>query len=73
MTVAEKILEQVKRLPESLQAQVLEFVQNLESKAKAGKPTADENWSALSLSQAMRGMESETSPYEMDDVKEAFR
>ena len=73
MTVAEKILEQVKKLPESLQAQVLEFVQHLGSKSNAGESTADENWSALSLSQAMRAMESETSPYEMDDLQEAFR
>ena len=72
--MAERILEHVKRLPESLQAQVLDFVEYLESKVGSAKSSAENGaWSAFSLFQAMRGMESESSPYSMDDLKEVFR
>lgn len=74
MTVAERILERVKSLPEPLQAEVLDFVEYLRSKvSRAGSAPDEEAWSALSLSQAMRGMESEPSPYSIDDLKEEFR
>jgi hypothetical protein len=74
MTVAEKILEHVKSLPQPMQAEVLDFVEYLRAKvSRVGALPDEEAWSALSLSQAMRGMESEPSPYEMDDLKEEFR
>ncbi|MBM3862018.1 MAG: DUF2281 domain-containing protein [Verrucomicrobia bacterium] len=68
MSVAEKIVEHVKVLPESVQTQVLEFVEFLE--AKNLKDDAD--WSRLSLDSAMRGLEGESSPYSEADLKEVF-
>jgi len=68
MSVAEKIVEHVKVLPESVQTQVLEFVEFLE--AKNLKDDAD--WSRSSLDSAMRGLEGESSPYSEADLKEVF-
>jgi hypothetical protein len=74
MTVAERILQHVRSLPEPLQAEVLDFVEYLHSKVRRARAAPDEEaWSALSLSQAMRGMESEPSPYSLDDLKEEFK
>jgi len=73
MTLAEMIVEHVKALPEVLQAEVLDFVEYLQSKARAGNRDEEKtDWSALSLSQAMRGMEAEGSPYSSEDLKEVF-
>ena len=69
MTVAEQIIDHIKSLPEAVQAEVLDFVCYLEAKRKKGE-SENVEWSNLSLSQAMRGMESESSPYSLDDVKE---
>ncbi|GFP32971.1 hypothetical protein HKBW3S42_01282 [Candidatus Hakubella thermalkaliphila] len=64
MTLTEKILQHVKDLPESLQAEVLDFIEYLESRvAKSKEGVSETEWSALSLSFAMRGMEDEYSPY----------
>ena len=74
MTVAEKILQRVRNLPEALQAEVLKFVEYLDSKVRvAGSSADDQLWSAFSLSGAMRDMESEPSPYSTDDLREVFR
>ena len=69
MTVAEQIIKHVEALPENVQAEVLNFVEFLELKTEK---TSDErsSWSKLSLSQAMRGLENEVSPYSLSDVKE---
>jgi hypothetical protein len=73
MSVAEQILEHVRALPEAVQAEVLDFVEHLETKISAGKASQeDTDWSAMSLSHAMRGMELEASPYSTDDLKEVF-
>jgi len=63
MTVAELIMQHVNTLPEVDQSEVLDFVEYLESRSDRT------NWSELSLSQAMRGMESEKSIYSLDDIK----
>ena len=69
MTVTEKIIEHIRRLPEPVQAEVLDFVEYLENKVE----TQDRNaWSAFSLSRALRDMEAEDSPYSEDDLKEVF-
>jgi hypothetical protein len=62
----EKIIEQIRQLPESKKAEVLDFVEFLKSK------TDDKNWSEFSLSSAMRGMEDEVSPYSLKDLKVSF-
>ena len=73
MTVAEKIIQHVKELPEAVQAEVLDFVEYLESKAGLSeKMQEDVDWSVFSLSQAMRNMEAESSPYSTGDLKEVF-
>ena len=69
MTVTDKIMQHIQSLPESLQAEVLDFVEYLE--AKTGKGEAD--WTAFSLSSAMRGMEEEQMLYIANDLKESFR
>lgn len=68
MTVAEQIIQHIKALPETVQSEVLDFVEYLESK----KNIEETDWSTLSISQAMRGMESEDSPYSTDDLKDMF-
>ena len=73
MTLAEKIIQHLRNMPEPVQAEVLDFVEYLESKAGRGHPNQDDkDWSALSLSQAMRGMETEQTSYSSNDIKEMF-
>ena len=71
MSIAEKIVEQVKALPESAQTEVLDFVEFLKSKGSQAS-VDDADWSKLSIDQAMRGMEDEASPYSERDLKEVF-
>ncbi len=70
MTVAELIAKHLRGLSESVQAEVLDFVRNLESSARSGDEGAQ--WSAYSLSSAMRGMVDEPSLYSLDDLREVF-
>ncbi|MFH1353184.1 MAG: DUF2281 domain-containing protein [bacterium] len=73
MTVAEKIIQHIRTLPEVIQTEVLDFVEYLETKAGiAEKAENDVAWSGFSLSQAMSGLESEPSNYSTDDLKEVF-
>lgn len=74
MSLPEKILKHIQRLPEPLQAEVLDFVEYLESKLRKGKEvkSTETDWSELSLSFAMRDMEEEYSPYSYNDLKEHF-
>ena len=73
MTLSEKIIQHIQNLPDTLQAEVLDFVEYLESKAEKGKEDIEEKeWSDISLSFAMRGIEDEHSPYALDDLKENF-
>ncbi len=74
MRLSEKIYEEVKRLPEPCQAEVLDFVQDLASRVKR-QIASEENleYTDFTLSSAMRGMESEVTPtYSLEDVKEVF-
>lgn len=72
--VAEKIYENVQRLPEPLQPEVLDFVEYLLLKAQRDSSSEDESeWSRLPLDLAMRGMEDEVMPeYTREDLKEQF-
>ncbi len=72
MSMSKEISEHVEKLPEVFQTEVLDFVEYLESKISRDnrRGVEDEDWSQLSLSFAMRGMEDECSPYSIDDVKE---
>ena len=71
MTLAQKILQKIEKLPESVQAEVLDFIDFID--LKKGHPT-DSEWKDLSLSSAMRDMENESSPeYTTGDLKEKFQ
>jgi hypothetical protein len=74
MRVSERVYEEVKKLPEPLQAEVLDFVQYLASKMERESTPENELASAsLSLSLAMRGMEDEDTPsYSTNDLRQAF-
>ncbi|GJQ24891.1 MAG: DUF2281 domain-containing protein [Planctomycetia bacterium] len=69
MSLTERIIKNVKTLPESKQAEVLDFVEYLQSKAEREENT---EWNDLSLSSAMRGIEDEETPYSINDLKETF-
>jgi len=68
MTVTEKIIKHIQSLPESLQEEVLDFVEYLEAKVEKGET----DWTSYSLSSAMRGMEDETLLYSVSDLKEKY-
>jgi len=73
MSVTEKVIEHLRSLPEPMQAEVLDFVEHLERIARGSdRQREDAEWSDLSLTQAMRGMESEPSLYSSGDLKESF-
>jgi len=69
MTVTEQIIEHVRELPETIQTEILDFIEFLETKSETSGREKRE-WLDFSLSQAMRDMESESSPYSLSDVKE---
>jgi hypothetical protein len=69
VNVAERITQGIQTLPESAQAEVLDFTEFLKKKTRA-EENAD--WSAMSLARAMRGIETELGLYSTDDVKKKF-
>jgi hypothetical protein len=69
MNLVETIIEQVQKLPGPQQGEVLNFVEYLQTKAEKHER---KDWSNLSLSFAMRGMEDEQTPYSLADLKESF-
>jgi hypothetical protein len=71
MHVIEKIKKDVKKLPEKLQLEVLDYIQYLINKTDMSEQQSEKNeWTRFSLENAMRGMEDENSSlYSMDDVK----
>jgi hypothetical protein len=72
MKVAEQVQQYVAKLPQPLQAEVLDFAEYLLSKVER-ESEEEANWSALSLASAMRGMESEGDPvYTTADLRVVF-
>ncbi len=69
MSLANKIINNVKELPELKQIEVLDFIEYLKLKTERQENI---EWSTLSLSSAMRGMENEQSHYSLNDLKESF-
>jgi hypothetical protein len=69
MSLADKIINNVRTLPESKQIEVLDFIEYLRVKTERQENTG---WSDFSLSSAVRGMENEESPYSLKDLKESF-
>ncbi len=74
MILAEEIVERVQRLPEPLQAEVLDFVEFLLAKT-SGESGKEENrlWMGFSLQSAFRDMEDEPELYTDGDLKERFQ
>jgi len=75
MIVADKIHQRVRKLPGSLQAEVLDFIDFLLLKTKAEKPDEENDltWTDLSLAMALEGMEDEPMPeYTVADLKVFF-
>ena len=71
MTAAERIQEQVQKLPEPLQAEILDFIEFLMQHQSMRKEDLD--WSRLSLAAAMRDIEDEDLPiYDESDLKERW-
>jgi len=69
MSLAEKIIQTVKLLPESKQTEILDFVECLRSRTEKEE---EKEWTDFSLSSAMRGIENEKAHYSMNDLKEIF-
>ncbi|HHO76300.1 MAG TPA: DUF2281 domain-containing protein [Deltaproteobacteria bacterium] len=69
MSLADKILHHIERLPENKQIEILDFIEYIEAKVTDQENTS---WSDMSLSSAMRDMEDEESPYSQDDIIETF-
>ena len=63
INLSQQIIEAVKFLPESKQAEVLDFIEYLRFKTNASE------WNGFSLSSAMQGMEDENSTYSLTDIK----
>ena len=69
MSLADKIIKNVKALPESKQIEILDFIEYLRVKTER---QANIEWTDFSLSSAMRGMEDEQALYSLNDLKESF-
>jgi arsenate reductase-like glutaredoxin family protein len=69
MTIEEKIIQYIHELPEHEKAELLDFIDYLKTK---GERKEMKEWAQFSLSSAMRGMETEDTPYSLDDLKESF-
>ena len=69
MTLDEKIQQYVQKLPRSFQEELLDFVEYLVMKAEQQE---QQDWSSLSLSSAMRGMEDEATSYSISDLRVTF-
>jgi hypothetical protein len=67
MSIPEKIVDNIKTLPKSKQMELFDFVEYLKQKEE------DIAWSHLSIASAMRGMETEESPYTQNDLKEIYQ
>lgn len=71
--ITEEINRYVKKLPETTQTEVLDFVKFLLEKSEVSSQQEKREWSKLSLKSAMQGMETECGPdYTSADIKERF-
>ena len=69
MSLAEKIMEKVKLLPEDKQSEILDFIDFLSKKTNEEER---KEWSQFSLETAMRGLETEETSYTIEDIKEKY-
>lgn len=76
MTTVQAITRHVHALPEEARREVLDFIEFLESRIRMSSDVAKDDtavWSIFSLTAAMAGMENESTPYTIADLKESFR
>jgi hypothetical protein len=74
VAIAEKIQRYIEELPTPLQEEALDFVEYLLAKAKSKAIKQEEKeWSYLSLTSAMYGMEGDMPIYTTDDLKVVFQ
>lgn len=69
MTLDENIYQQVKKLPNDFQEELLDFIHFLLMKVEKQE---EREWTSLSLDSAMRGMEDEVPLYTHSDLKVFF-
>ncbi|TAJ77161.1 MAG: DUF2281 domain-containing protein [Gallionellaceae bacterium] len=74
-----ELISRLEALPRAKQAEVFEFVEFLSARCgtSTGKPLGHADWSdtefsELSMSQAMRGMEQDTAIYTREDLQERW-
>ena len=74
MVITDRIQQHLEKLPASLQAEVLDFVEYLAAKASREAVRREaRDWSYLSLAYSMRGMEDEEAPtYTAPDLNVVF-
>lgn len=74
MDVSEKISERLQRMPEHVQAEVLNYAEYLLARAEGEEAReGDRDWSRMSLISAMRGIDTEDDPeYTLDDLEQRF-
>lgn len=70
MKLNQQIQNCIENLPASYEQEILDFLAQLLAKAEREEEI---EWSEISLSSAMRGMESELSDYSEADLKVAYR
>ena len=74
MAIADKLKEQLSKLPEPLQIEVLDFTEYLLKKLAQQERHEYLSWGDLSLRQALRGMEDEPAPdYSIADLNVVFK
>jgi len=74
MSLTDMIEQYAEKLPPSFQSEVLDYIKFLLTKAEQeSRPHEEKDFSDLSLSLAMRGMEKDDGPiYTLSDVKVTF-
>jgi formylmethanofuran dehydrogenase subunit B len=69
MSIENKIIQHIYEFPEHEKVEVLDFIDYLKTK---GERKTMKEWTDVSISSAMRGMETEVTLYSLDDLKESF-
>ena len=69
MSIADKIQQEIRLLPEDKQAKVLDFIKHLTEKQSEEEI---EQWNKFSLSSALEGIEDDEVEYTPDDIKEKY-
>lgn len=69
MSLAETIYTKIQKLSHTEQAEILDFIDFIKFKHEHDEK---QDFSEMSLSMAMKGMEEEDTPYEISDIKDRY-